>query len=142
MTEPAKKPLLPVVPFLAVPENGEPYLEGKKCDRCGAVFVDRRTACAKCFGRDCLSPHRLSNTGKVCAFTIIKRSFPGIQVPYVSTIVDLDSGGTIKGNLKGIDPDSEKIQVGLRVSVTYEEAPYGDKNGNSYLMYSFRPAGE
>ncbi|MBK6288818.1 MAG: OB-fold domain-containing protein [Gammaproteobacteria bacterium] len=142
MNEAARKSLLPVVPFVVIPASGDPFLEGKKCDHCGAVFVDRRTACARCFGRDCLSPHRLSETGTVCAFTIITRSFPGVRVPYVSVIVDLDGGGTIKGNLKGIEHDSGKIRVGLAVSVTYEEAPYGDKAGNSYQMYSFRPVGE
>ena len=28
-------------------------------------------------------------------------------MPYVSSIVDLEGGGTVKGNLVGIDPDPE-----------------------------------
>ena len=39
------------------------------------------------------------------------RSFPGIEVPYVSAIVDLEGGGTIKGNLINIEPDPEKLNL-------------------------------
>ena len=38
--ETATKPL-PVVPFLKIPESGEPYLEGYKCGSCGEIFLGR-----------------------------------------------------------------------------------------------------
>ena len=67
------------------------------------------------------------------------RSFPGIAVPYVSAIVDLDGGGTVKGNLVGIEPDPGKIQMGMPVEVVYRVAPTKDREGNEYLSYSFQP---
>ena len=30
---------LPAVPYLKIPENGEPYLEAYKCGQCGATFL-------------------------------------------------------------------------------------------------------
>ena len=30
---------LPVVPYLKIPAEGEPYLEGYKCGACGATFL-------------------------------------------------------------------------------------------------------
>jgi uncharacterized OB-fold protein len=57
----------------------------------------------------------------------------------VSAIVDLEGGGTVKGNLIGIDPDPEKIKPGLPVEVIYKEAPTKDRDGNSYLAYYFQP---
>ena len=42
---------------------------------------------------------KLSDNGKLHSFAVVYRSFPGIDVPYVSAIVDLEGGGTIKGNL-------------------------------------------
>jgi hypothetical protein len=45
----------------------------------------------------------LSNAGTLYTYSIVCRSFPGIEVPYISAVVDLDGGGTIKGNLIGVE---------------------------------------
>ena len=82
---------------------------------------------------------KLANTGTLYVYSIVHRSFPGIEVPYVSAIVDLDGGGTVKGNLIDIDPDPQKISMGMPVEVIYKVAPTKDKEGNEYLAYSFKP---
>ena len=46
----AKKPL-PVVPFLKIPESGDPYLEGVRCTACKAVFLGSRDVCSSCGAR-------------------------------------------------------------------------------------------
>ncbi len=135
----AKKPL-PAVDFLKLPDGGDPYLEGHKCGSCGAIFVGERTVCSKCGARDKLSAVKLANTGKLYVYSIVARSFPGIQVPYISAIVDLDGGGTVKGNLIGIDPNPEKIKFGMTVDVVYKDAlGRKDREGNSYISYFFQP---
>ena len=93
MAEQSAKPL-PAVDFLKIPENGEPYLEGHKC-QCGAIFLGARSICSKCGARGKIAATRLSNRGKLYVYSIVFRSFPGIQTPYVSAIVDLDGGGTL-----------------------------------------------
>ncbi len=132
--------LLPVLPFLKIPEGGEPYLEGHKCRHCGAIFLGERNVCAKCGTRDQMEATTLSNRGKLYVYSIVHRSFPGIETPYVSAIVDLEGGGTVKGNLVHIDPDPEKIRMGMPVEVIYEIAPRKDQEGNEYLTYYFQPA--
>ena len=87
------------ITYLKIPENGDPYLEGHKCSSCGAIFLGERTVCSNCTARDAMEPITLSNKGKLYSYSITFRSFPGIDVPYISAIVDLDGGGTIKGNL-------------------------------------------
>jgi uncharacterized OB-fold protein len=74
------------------------------------------------------------------AYSIVHRSFPGVAVPYVSAIVDLTGGGTVKGNLIDVDPDPSKLRFGMAVEVVYGDA-LGRKDGagNSYLSYFFRP---
>jgi uncharacterized OB-fold protein len=135
----AKKPL-PVVEWLKLPEGGEPYLEGHKCQSCGAVFLGARTVCSKCGAPDKLKATRLANTGSLYVYSIVHRSFPGIEVPYVSAIVDLDGGGTLKGNLINIDPDPEKIRPGMPIEVVYKDAlGRKDREGNSYVSYFFQP---
>ena len=135
----AKKPL-PVVPFLKIPESGDPYLEGVRCSKCSAVFLGARDVCASCGARKDLKATKLANKGELYVFSITHRSFPGIETPYVSAVVDLEGGGTVKGNLIGIEPDPKKIKMGMKVDVVYKIAPRKDKEGNEYLTYYFQPA--
>ncbi len=132
---------LPVVDWLKLPEGDDPYLEGHKCEACGAVYLGERIVCSKCGARDQIGPTKLSNKGKLYAYSIVFRSFPGIEVPYISAIVDLEGGGTVKGNLIGIDPDPEKIEFDMAVDVVYKDAlGRKDNEGNSYISYFFQPA--
>jgi uncharacterized OB-fold protein len=139
MAEAAKKPL-PVVEFVKIPEVGAPYLEGHKCKSCSAVFVGERTHCSKCSARDSLEKVRLSNKGTLYVYSIVHRSFPGVEVPYVSAVVDLEGGGTVKGNLINVEPSPEKIEFGMPVEVVFKDAlGRKDREGNSYVSYFFQP---
>ena len=131
--------LLPIVPFLKNPEGVDPYLEGSRCKSCSAVFLGERETCSSCGTRDQMEKISLSNQGELYVFSIVFRSFPGIEVPYVSAIVDLEGGGTVKGNLINVEPDPEKIKMGMPVEVIYEKAPRKDAEGNEYLTYYFQP---
>ncbi|HTQ15104.1 MAG TPA: Zn-ribbon domain-containing OB-fold protein [Rhizomicrobium sp.] len=129
----------PVVPFLKI-EGEHAWLAGSKCGKCGTVFVGERDTCAKCFARGQMKDVKLADTGRLYNFTVVHRNFPGVPVPFVSAIVDLDGGGVLKGNLVGIEPDSEKIKFDMPVKVVYRDAGSKDKEGNSYLAYFFEPA--
>lgn len=131
---------LPVVEYLKIPEDGEPYLEGYKCGNCSAIFLGERSVCSKCGARDQMSTTRLSNKGKLYSYSIVHRSFPGIEVPYVSAVVDLDEGVAIKGNLIDVEPDPDKIKFDMPVEVVFADAlGRKDRDGNSYLSYFFKP---
>ncbi len=131
---------LTIKPYLKAPADGDPYLEGQKCGSCGAISLRHRMACAKCGARGTLKPTKLSNTGKLHAFSIIYRAFPGIDVPFISAIADLDGGGTIKTNMIGIEPDPAQIQLGMDIQVDYQIAPRKDGEGNEYLTFVIKPA--
>ena len=131
---------LPVVDYLKLPENGEPFLEGHKCSKCDAMFLGERKVCSSCFSRDSLEAVKLNNTGKLYSYSIVFRSFPGIDVPYISAIVDLEGGGTIKGNLIDVEPDPEKIKFDMPVEIIFDDAlGRKDADGNSYISYFFKP---
>jgi uncharacterized OB-fold protein len=131
---------LPVVDYLKLPKNGEPFLEGHKCSKCNAMFLGERKVCSSCFSRDSLVAVKLNNTGKLYSYSIVFRSFPGIDVPYISAIVDLDGGGTIKGNLIDVEPDPEKIKFDMPVEIIFDDAlGRKDADGNSYISYFFKP---
>jgi uncharacterized OB-fold protein len=98
---------LPVVDFLKIPEAGDPYLEGHRCGECGATFLGERTVCSKCGARDQIKTVTLPTKGSLYAYSIVHRSFPGIDVPYISAVVDLEDGTAIKGNLINVEPDPD-----------------------------------
>lgn len=136
----AEKPL-PAVEYLKVPDKGDPYLEGHKCGSCSAVFLGERSVCSKCGARDQMGTVKLPESGKLYAYSIVHRSFPGIEVPYISAIVDLDDGTAIKGNLINCEPDPDKIEFGMPIEVVYGDAlGRKDRDGNSYVSYFFQPA--
>ena len=131
---------LPVVDYLKLPEDGDPYLEGHKCGDCGSIFLGEREVCSNCTARGKIKPVRLSNKGKLYSYSITFRSFPGIDVPYISAIVDLEGGGTVKGNLIDCEPDPDKIEFDMPVEVVFDDAlGRKDAEGNSYISYFFKP---
>jgi len=131
---------LPVVEYLKLPDDGEPYLEGHKCGDCNSIFLGEREVCSNCTARGKIKPVKLSNKGKLYSYSITFRSFPGIDVPYISAIVDLEGGGTIKGNLIDCEPDPEKIEFDMPVEVIFDDAlGRKDAEGNSYISYFFKP---
>jgi len=130
---------LPVVPYLKIPSDGAPYLEAQQCKGCGAIYLGERSTCSSCGKEAGFTAKKLSDRGELYVFSIVHRSFPGIEVPYVSAIVDLEGGGTVKGNLINIDPDPAKIKMGMPVETIYKIAPKKDAAGNEYLTYYFQP---
>ena len=128
---------LPIVPFLKTEKDGTPYLEQTVCDQCGAIYFRTPLACAKCFSRGSFSTRHAPETGELRAYSIVHRSIPGIDVPFVSAIVDFDGGGVLKGNLQGGDPDPAKIELGGKVRTRFQIAPRKDAAGHEYLMYAF-----
>jgi uncharacterized OB-fold protein len=131
---------LPAVPYIKIPEGGEPYLEGQRCSGCGATFLGERATCSKCGARDQIGPVTLPTSGKLYSYSIVYRSFPGVEVPYISAIVDLDDGTAIKGNLINVEPDPANIEFDMPVDVIFDDAlGRKDKEGNSYLAYFFTP---
>ncbi len=140
MSEAASGPL-PAVPYIKGADTEDPYIEGHKCGACGSIFLGERDVCSKCGARDQMQATRLANKGKLYVYSIVHRSFPGIEVPYISAIVDLEGGGTVKGNLIDIEPDPDNIKFDMPVDVVFGDAlGRKDKDGNSYISYFFKPA--
>ena len=135
------KRLLPAVPFVKILDQGSPYLEGYQCSVCETTFLGARNTCSKCGSRDQMRPVRLPNTGKLYTYSIVFRSFPVFEVPYISAIVDLDHSTSIKSNLINIESGPAQITFDMPVEVLYENAlGRTDSDGSEYLAYFFPPA--
>src|ERR1700739_3790050 len=127
---------VPYVGYLSL--GDDPHLVANECKSCGALFFDRRNACANC-GRCEFRRRPLANEGVLRAFTIVHRASPDVTVPYVSGIVDLDGGGVVKANIVGIDPDPASVTLGMKLKLT--TFPIGtDSEGTDAVSFGYRPA--
>jgi uncharacterized protein len=127
---------LPYVSYLSL--DGEPHLVAHECASCGALFLDRRNACANC-GARVFRSRDLANTGVLRAFTIVHRASPGVTVPYVSAIVDVDGGGVVKANIVGVAAEPGNLALGMRVKLT--TFPAGtDSDGSEAVAFGYQPA--
>ena len=140
MSESAKEKKLPKPLHVALKrdENGQPYMEGVRCGNCGYTFVGARDVCAKCSAQGQMDALRLAETGTLYVYTIVHRSFPGADTPFIDVIVDLDDGSHLKGVLKGVEPEPDKIEYGLPVELVYEEV-VPPNTSEPYLAYHFVP---
>jgi uncharacterized OB-fold protein len=127
---------VPIVDYLVV-DDGAPYLVANRCDNCGALYFDRRNACAKCSGRS-FSTQRLADDGTVRSFTIVHRAAPGVPTPYVSAIVDLVGGGVVKANLLNVEPSTDHVQFGMKVRLTTTVAGVDDE-GTEAVQFGYEP---
>ncbi len=133
----------PAFPFITLDEAGRPALVAQKCTACGATYADsERVACGKCCVRaDALQSFTPAMEGTLHSAVIVRRGFPGVEVPFISAVVDLDGGPTLKGTLRntaGFEPAD--AAPGLRVRVRFDDAlGRKDKDGNSYVAHYFEP---
>lgn len=128
---------MPMVDYLAL-DGGEPHLVAKACANCGAVYLDRRNACARC-GKTEFTERALAGTGRLRAFTIVHRAAPGVPTPYVSAVVDIDGGGVVKANLVDVEASPERITLGMPVRMTTYVAGTDDE-GTEAVAFGYAPA--
>lgn len=134
MTEPNGR-RIPVVDYLVL--EGAPHLVARACTSCGALFFDRRNACARCGAQE-FEPKALATTGTVRSFTIVHRAAPNVAVPYVSSVIELDGGGVVKANIVDAGADAEKFELGMPVRLT--TFPCGiDEEGTEAVAFGFTP---
>ena len=115
-----------------------PRLVAVECAACGALYFDRRNACAACSGTR-FGRRVLADLGTVRAFTVVHRAAPGLPTPYTSIVVDLDGGGVVKGNLIGVT-DPALVAASRRVRLTTFTAG-ADDNGVEAVAFGFEQIG-
>jgi uncharacterized OB-fold protein len=121
---------------IRVGPDGAALIEGLRCPECGAVLAEATMACRACGSRQPMEPFRAAQTGTLYSWAVIHRSYPGIAVPFVSAIVDLDGGPTLKGTLRGVDVDA--LQVGMSVRLIFDDAGGArDKQDVPYVGFHF-----
>ena len=104
--------------------------EGKlmavKCNNCGKVFLPPQQLCPNCYS-DNLEWKQLKGEGEVVTYTVIH--VPTIEfqdeAPYGVAVVKFDEGVQFVGMVK----EYQKLRIGQRVKVRFEEAEYKHLKG-------------
>jgi uncharacterized OB-fold protein len=140
---PTEKTQKPIVPFLRLPEapGEKAYLVGSKCRACGAVYLGPRIACGKCLAARDFEEIKFCGKGTLFTFSIVYQTAPGIPVPFVAGVVDLEEGTGIRCNIEGIEPEPEKLVALLgKPMEMFTEKVRTDREGNDVIAFKFRPA--
>jgi uncharacterized OB-fold protein len=128
---------LSMVEYLVL-DNGSPHLVANVCTECGAIYWDRRNACAKCGKRE-FTQKKMANEGELISFSIVHRAAPNVPTPYVCAVVHLDGGGAVKANLVDVDPDPDRVKLGMRVKLKTFVAGK-DGKGTEAVAFGYAPA--
>ena len=128
---------MPMVDYLVLDDGGTAHLVARECSSCGALYFDRRNACARCGKRD-FGTHPLGNDGVVRSFSIVHRAAPGVPAPFVSAVVDLEGGGMVKANIVDVEPTPDHVRLGMPVTLTTFVAGTDD-NGTEAVAFGYRP---
>jgi uncharacterized protein len=126
---------VPIVDYLVL--GDQPHLEAHECKECGALYWDRRNACAKC-GKTEFGNKAVGTTGFVRSYAIVHQAAPGVPVPYVSAVIELDGGGQVKCNVVNVEPDPDKVSLGMKVQLTTFLAGTDDE-GTEAICFGFEP---
>ncbi len=126
---------IPFVNYLVLGDT--PHLVANECTACGARFFDRRNACAGCSGTEFKSAD-IATQGELRSFTIVAFAAPGIDVPFVSAIVDC-GGTSVRTNLVNVEASPDHVKLGMPVKLT--TFPIGkDDEGVEAINFGFEPA--
>ena len=136
MADTATAARVPLVDYLVL-DDGDPHLVANECTKCGARFFDRRNACASCFNTE-FQKVKIATEGTLRTFTIVAFAAPGVEVPFVSGVVDCD-GTSVRGNLRGVEPDPEHVKLDMNVRLTTYSLGTDD-NGVEAIGFAFEPA--
>jgi uncharacterized OB-fold protein len=130
----------PIVHYLNLAPR--PHLVGSKCS-CGAVFLGtHRLACSKCGSTGPFDHVELSTQGKIYVFSVVHQSFPGIPTPYITVVVDLPEGASVRANLLDYDVATAEKDPRKLFDMPVEMTTYvsgKDREGHDVVAFGFRP---
>jgi uncharacterized protein len=137
MSNPLAEPIA-AVPYVVISDDGDHHLIGSRCGHCDATLVGRRVACAACGANDSIVHIQLATTGRIRTCTVINRSYPGVPVPFVAAVVDIDGGGVVRGTFYGDIPADPVAAVGNPVRICVEDTGQRDALGRHFYAQVFR----
>ena len=91
-----------------------------RCRACRLWLHPPQPVCRACYSTD-VGPETAAGTGTVVTFTVNRQPWlPGLEVPYVVAIVELDEQPGLRVVTRLVDVDPDTVRIGLRVAVRFE----------------------
>lgn len=138
MSDPLAEPVA-AVPYVVIDRDGDHHLIGSRCNQCSATLLGRRVACAACGTHGSVTHVRLADIGRIRTCTVINRSYPGVPVPFIAAVIDIDGGGVVRGTLRGDIPADPVAEVGRPVRICIEDSGQRDATGRAFYSQVFHP---
>ena len=136
-----EKKTLEAIPGAFEIVNGQPYLVGTKCSKCGAAFFPPRYICTYCLTDEGIQKARLGNKGTLYSYTIIRVAGREFNPPYAFGFVIIEPENIrIPAVLTGFDLEQE-LKSGTRMEMVIDRLR-NDDQGNEIVSYKFRPVNQ
>ena len=119
-------------------------LMGSSCKKCDAKYVPPRKLCIKCNSTD-LEWEEMSGKGKLAAFScigvgttfMVDKGY-SMKKPYCFSVIELDEGPMVSGQLIGVDESKpENIVIGTPVKISFIETEM--QGGETRVDLGFEP---
>jgi len=68
----------------------------------------------------------------------VHRAAKGVPAPYVSAVIDLEGGGRVKANVVNIEPEPDKVSLGMDVRLTTYVVGVDDR-GTEAIAFGYEP---
>lgn len=92
-----------------------------RCGACGYWVHPPSPRCPKCLS-DAVAPSAVSGRGTVYSYTINRQAWvPGLEVPFVLAIVELDEQPGLRLMTNLVDCLPEEAEIGMPVEVAFVE---------------------
>jgi uncharacterized OB-fold protein len=109
-------------------ENGAFWTGGRngellivRCSACGYYVHPPSPRCPQCLS-DQVEPSSVSGRGTVYSYTINRQAWvPGLEVPFVIAIVELDEQPGLRLMTNIVDCPPEDVEIGMPVEVAFVE---------------------
>ena len=118
-------------------EDGSGYLLTNTCERCEVSFFPRRTKCIRCLKDDKLRNTTLYKGGKLYTYTVVHRSTPEFNLPYMVGYIDFEEAG-VRVFSQLTQCKWEDLEIGMKMELVFEEMDMSEKEKRK-LVYKFRP---
>ena len=83
---------------------------GLKCRNCGVFTFPPKAVCESC-GSQGFEPAEITGKGVVRTFTVIRVAPDHFTPPYIVTLVELEQGPWVLGNLLSLSPDEAAMEL-------------------------------
>ena len=132
-----KQPI-PAVPGVFEIAEGQPYLVGTRCSKCGRAFFPPRYVCTYCLTDEGMDKGRLGRTGRLYAHTVIHMASKEFDPPYIFGYVVLEPENIrVPTLIMGVE-DPESLKTGMEMEMVVERLRH-DEAGRKVVTYKFRP---